>query len=85
MSSLAPQTVQQYDRYGNFLPTRYLGEENDKSKYDKFSLYNMTSSYLKQLPATEKSEQIRAMIELRRLIADGGSLEKVPKRFPHWQ
>ena len=78
MSSLAPQTVQQYDRYGNFLPTRYLGEENDKSKYDKFSLYNMTSSYLKQLPATEKSEQIRAMIELRRLIADGGSLEKVP-------
>ena len=78
MSTPAPQTAEQYDRYGNFLPTRHLGEENESLKYEKFSLYNMTSAYLKQLPATEKSEQIRAMIQLRRLIADKKPLEKVP-------
>ena len=68
----------QYDRHGNLLVKRVLGDENEDIKYDKFSLYNMTSSYLKKLPPTEKKEQIRAMIKLRQLIADKKSLEKVP-------
>lgn len=37
-----------YDRYGNLLVKRVLGNENEDIKYDKFSLYNMTSSYLKK-------------------------------------
>lgn len=79
MMAATEQTEEKaYDRYGNLVVKRVLGDDNEDIKYDKFSLYNMTSSYLKKLPATEKKEQIRAMIKLRQLIADKQSLEKVP-------
>ena len=53
---MATSSVERYDRYGNMAtpPTR-AQELLEEEKDDKYSLYNMTSQYLKQLPASEES------------------------------
>ena len=73
---MATSSVERYDRYGNMAtpPTR-AQELLEEEKDDKYSLYNMTSQYLKQLPASEEKQQIRSLIQLAEKVKDDKRVE----------
>ena len=71
--------VEKYDRYGNMVTTPKRAEELvEQDQDEKYSLYNMTSQYLKQLPATEKNQQIRSLIQLAEMVKDKKRLDDIP-------